>query len=159
MLKLVAIGLWIILVTAGATVTSVQLASSSDGAAGEMEDLGIEKLTSELMSIPVLRAGDVSGYLILQIAFAADRARLEHMKLDPVPFLKDAAFRVVFTRTDVDVRRLRPGDLDSLTAAIAKEANGRLGEELVRDVLLQQVNYVKKEDIRTNWIGADNAGE
>lgn len=49
--------------------------------------------------------------------------------------------------------------IDSLTAAIAAEANLRLGEGMVRHVLLQQLNYVKREEIRTNWIGgAKSAG-
>jgi hypothetical protein len=50
---------------------------------------------------------------------------------------------------------LRGSDLDKLTVAIAKEANSRIGSELVRQVLIQQLNFVPKEDIRTNWIGDD----
>lgn len=157
MLKLVGIGIWLILVTAGATFASVHFGRSQTGEAVPAEDLGLEELTTEMMSIPVLRGGDVSGYLLLQISFAADRALLEHRKLDPMPFLKDAAFRVVFSQADIDVRRPKPGDLDALTTAIAKEANTRLGAELVRQVLLQQLNYVKKEDIRTNWIDSGHA--
>lgn len=160
MLKLVAIGVWVILVTAGATYGSVYLVKSggSETAADE-PDLGVEELKSEMTSVPVLRNGEVIGYLILQLSFGADRRLLEERKLDPLPFMVDAAFRVIFGSTDVDFRRLRSKDLDELTAAIAKEANRRIGSELVRHVLLQQVNFVKREDIRTNWIGNGNAAE
>ncbi len=158
MLKLVSIGIWVILVTAGATFASVHLARTA-GPERPVEDLGVEQMTSEMMSIPVIRGGDVSGYVILQLSFAADRALLEHRKLDPMPFMQDAAFRVVFTQPGIDFLRLKPEDLDALTDRMAKEANGRLGAALVRQVLLQQVNYVKKEDIRTNWIGTGHAGD
>lgn len=160
MLKLVGIGVWVILVTAGATYGSVYLVKSggSETAADE-PDLGVEELKSEMTSVPVLRNGEVIGYLILQLSFGADRRLLEERKLDPLPFMVDAAFRVIFGSTDVDFRRLRSKDLDELTAAIAKEANQRIGSELVRHVLLQQVNFVKREDIRTNWIGNGNAAE
>lgn len=152
MLKLVAIGMWVILVTAGATFASTFFGKQGSASEAAREDLGVEQITSELMSVPVIRGGDVAGYVILQLAFAADRSLLEQKKIEPLPFMKDAAFRVVFTSTDVDFRRLRPGDLDRLTRAIASEANARIGSELVRQVLLQQVNYVRKDDIRTNWI-------
>jgi hypothetical protein len=159
-LKLVAIGVWVILVTAGATYGSVYLARPGGSEpVTEEQDLGVEELKSEMTSVPILRNGEVVGYLILQLSFGADRRLLEERKLDPLPFMVDAAFRVIFGSTDVDFRRLRSKDLDTLTAAIAKEANARIGAELVRHVLLQQVNFVKREDIRTNWIGNGNATE
>ena len=157
MLKLVLIGVWTILVTAGATFASVYLEKPGTGENKQAEDLGVEELTSEMTSIPVIRGGEIVGYVILQLSFAADRVILAQKKLDPMPFLKDAAFRVIFTSSDTDFRRLRPGDLDRLTDAIASEANRRIGGALVRQVLLQQINYVKREDIRTNWISGGNA--
>ncbi|MFO1131772.1 MAG: hypothetical protein U1E16_07175 [Hyphomicrobiales bacterium] len=156
MLKLVAIGVWVILVTAGATFASVYLGSPGGGDAPPA-DQGIDEMTSELTSIPIFRGGDVAGYLILQLSFAADRGLLAQKKVDPLPYLKDSAFRVIFTSEDIDFRHLKPDDLDRLTSAIARQANLRLGAELVRQVLFQQLNYVKKEDIRTNWIGGGGA--
>ncbi|MCA3561386.1 MAG: hypothetical protein IOC82_10220 [Aestuariivirga sp.] len=150
MLKLVAIGVWVILVTAGATFASVYLGQPA-AESSSAEDQGVEQLMSELISVPVIRGGDVVGYVILQLSFVADRALLAQEKLDPIPYIKDSSFRVIFTSFDVDFRRLKPEDLDKLTDTIAREANKRLGMELVRQVLLQQLNYVKKEDIRTNW--------
>lgn len=157
MLRLVAIGVWVILVTAGATYGSVYLASKG-GTASE-PDPGVEELKSEMTSVPIMRGGDIIGYLILQLSFAVDRGLLAERKLDPLPFLIDAAFRVVFSRTDLDFRRLRSKDLEEITAAIAAESNARIGAELVRHVLLQQVNFVRKEDIRTNWISSGNGSE
>lgn len=154
MLRLVAVGLWVILVTAGATFASVYLGAGKSGDTQEKADSGVEELTSEMISIPVMRDGDITGYLIFQLSFAADREILEAKKLDPMPFMKDAAFRVAFASTDLDFRYLKKDDLDRLTADIAKEANASVGAELVRRVLLQQFNFVKKEDIRTNWIGS-----
>ena len=160
MLKLVAIGVWVIVVTAGATYGAVYLSSTSSESSAEDEtDLGVEELKSEMTSIPVLRNGEVTGYLILQLSFAADRKVLAERKLDPLPYLKDAAFRVIFGSNDIDFRRIRSKELDQLTTAIAEEANTRIGGKLVRNVLLQELNFVKKEDIRTNWIGNGPSAE
>lgn len=156
MLKLALVGIWVILVTAGATFASVYLGEAALGSSAETEDLGVEELTSELTSVPIIRGGDVSGYVIMQFSFAADRALLGDSKLDPMPYIKDAVFRVAFTNSEIDFRHLRSGDLDRLTDSIATEANRRLGAKIVRQVLFQQLNFVKKEDIRTNWIGEES---
>jgi hypothetical protein len=105
----------------------------------------------------MIRGGEIIGYLIIQLSFQADRRVLAEKKLEPLPYINDAAFRAIFSSTDVDFRRLRGSDLDKLTAAIMKEANNRIGADVVRQVLIQQLNFVPKEDIRTNWIGNDNA--
>ncbi|MFM8747608.1 MAG: hypothetical protein ACKOED_13240 [Aestuariivirga sp.] len=159
MLKLVGIGIWVILVTASATFASVFLSSGQDSTNQEVTDLGVEQISTDMISIPVIREGDVTGYLVMQLSFAADKATLEEKKTDPVPFLKDAAFRTIFVDANLDVRRLKKKDLDALTAAIIQEANERLGNELVRDVLFEQISYVKKEDIRNNAaINNENGG-
>lgn len=159
MLKLALIGVWLIVVTAGATVASIYLGSHGSTGTSDIEDHGIETLTSELTSVPIIRGGDVTGYLVLQLSFGADKAAMEGRKLDPMPFIKDAAFRVIFTSADVDFRRLKAEDFDLLSQRIGDEANKRLGSGLVRQVLFQQLNYVKKEDIRTNWISGGNGGK
>lgn len=158
MLKLVFVGVWVILVTAGATFGSVYLGKSRAGEKGKPPDLGVEEITAEMTSVPIIRGDAVAGYVVFQLSFAADRALLDEKKLDPLPFLKDATFRVIFTSVETDFKRLKPADLNRLTDAIAKEANRRLGQPLVREVLLQQLNYVPKEDIRTNWTGGSSAG-
>ena len=92
MLKLVAIGIWVILVTAGATFASVYLGKPGAGKGVQAEDIGVEQLMAELTSIPILRGGDVEGYLILQLSFAADRGLLEQKKLDAMPYIKAVSY-------------------------------------------------------------------
>ncbi len=154
MLKAVLLGVWGVVVTALSTLGASYLdLGSAEAPQAEVEDLGTEEMKTEMMSVPMVRGGEVVGYLILQLAFQADKRLLEEKKLEPQAYLTDAALRVALSRTELDFRRLRGRDIDDLTTAIAKEANARIGGELVRAVLVQQLNFVKKEDIRTNWIG------
>jgi hypothetical protein len=156
MLKITMLGIWVIAVTAAATFGSVYLKSVAAGPSAEtQQDLGVEELRAEMTSVPMIRGGAIIGYLIIQLSFQADRRLLEEKRLEPMPYVNDAAFRAIFASTDVDFRRLRSRDLDRLTSAIAKEANARIGADMVRQVLIQQLNFVAKEDIRTNWIGGD----
>jgi hypothetical protein len=151
MLKLVLVGVWVAIVTAGAAYLSATLQATPGATADKEAFQGIESISTEMTSVPMVRGGTVVGYVIIQLNFAADHAKLQALQLEPKPFLIDAAFRVIYANP-ADFTRLRAADIDALTAAIAVEANRRMGGEVVKQVLIQQLNYVRKEDIRTHWI-------
>ncbi|MFT3988546.1 hypothetical protein [Aestuariivirga sp.] len=155
MLKLVLIGVWVAMVTAASAYFGAGLFGGKSGDPQQHADLGVEQLSSDMTSVPMVRGGEIIGYVIIQVTFAADKAVLAELKLDPKPYLTDAEFRAVYGNTEADFTRLRPADIDVLTTAIASEANARIGGKLVRQVLIQQLNYVRKEDIRTHWINKD----
>ncbi|MBI2720138.1 MAG: hypothetical protein HY245_05060 [Rhizobiales bacterium] len=153
MLKLAAIGLWAATVTAGAAYLSAgYLAGANAGKTAKPASLGLEQITSDMTSVPMIRGGAILGYVIIQVNFEADKALLEEMKVDAKPYLVDAAFRAVYSNEETDFTRVKGDDLDRLTRRIAELANGNLGAEVVKQVLIQQLNYVRKEDIRTHWI-------
>jgi hypothetical protein len=102
-------GIWVIAVTAAATFGSVHLKSLSSGSSAEgekQEDLGVEELKAEMTSVPMIRGGEIIGYLIIQLSFQADRRVHGGKNLEPLPYINDAAFRAIFASTDVDFRRL-----------------------------------------------------
>ena len=158
MLRLAGLGVWVILVTAAATYGSVLFyhASQVSGDA-ETADLGVEELKTDMTSVPVIRNGEVIGYVIIQMSFQADRRLLQELHVEPSPYLIDAAFRTIFSSDAVDFRRLRRSDLDRLTSEITRVSNAQFGEALIRTVRIQQLNFVRKEDIRTNWIKSGQA--
>ena len=93
MLKLVFLGVWVILVTAAATYASARFQNMpADSADGEAESHGTEEIKTEMTSVPMIRGGEIIGYVIIQLSFQADRMKLEALKLEPAPYLIDAAF-------------------------------------------------------------------
>lgn len=160
MLKIVLLGVWLIVVTAGAVAGSGYIAAlkKSDGEANAPVDMGVEEVKADMTSVPMIRGGEIVGYLIIQLSFAVDKAVKEETKIDALPFVNDAAFRVIFGSSDLDFRRLTRADLDQITGQISDEANRRIGKKLVRQTLVQQLNFVRREDIRTNWIGNKQQG-
>lgn len=152
MLKLVFIGIWVALVTAGAAYFSAGFMAQPAATAAAEDVVELEQVETEMTSVPMLRGGVVLGYVIIQLNYAVDKAKLEAMHVEPGPFLTDAAFRAVFQSPEADFARLRASDIDALTEAIKVEANKRLGGEIVHQVLLQQLNFVRRDDIRTHWI-------
>ncbi len=161
MLKIVLMGVWLIAVTAGAVAGSGFLTAlkKPEGQADTPVDMGVEDMKADMTSVPMVRGGEIIGYLIIQLSFAVDKAIKEESKIEALPFVNDAAFRVIFGSSELDFRHLTRADIDQITAEITEEANKRIGKKLVRQTLVQQLNFVRREDIRTNWIGNKQSGE
>jgi hypothetical protein len=152
--KLLAIGLWAAGVTSAAAFLSADFFRHAEQQAESAAPAykGVEQLKTEMTSVPMVRGGVIEGYVVIQLSFAADIATLEQLKLEPQPFLVDAAFRTIYENQETNFARMKSADLDRLTEKIAAEANRRIGANLVKQVLIQQLNYVRREDIRTHWI-------
>ena len=153
MLRIIALCIWSIAVTAGSAFVAARVLPDMAAAYSAPVDLGLEELKAEMTSVPMVRGGEVLGYVIIQLTFMLDRASLQSHKLEPGAYLSDAAFRAIYANDQVDFRRLRKSDIDDLLSSIAAEANRRMGADVVRHVLVQQMNFVRKDEIRTNWIG------
>jgi hypothetical protein len=151
-LKLVVIGIWVAAVTAGVAYFSAGFLSQPAGPPATEEHLALEQLATEMTSVPMIRDGTVLGYVIIQLNYAIDKEAKDKAHIDPMPYLVDAAFRAVYQNSQADFAKLRASDIDKLTEAIKAEANKRLGSGMVHEVLLAQLNFVRKEDIRTNWV-------
>ena len=39
-----------------------------------------------------------------------------------------------------------------LARKISEGANAKLGGEVVKDVLMNEINYVPRDEVRTNWV-------
>lgn len=146
------LGGWAAAVTAGAAVASTfwhMVPAPHETSAMASETEGIK---TDMLSVPVIRGGAVIGYLLIQLSFQVDHDQTTAAGFDPAPFIVDAALRVFLTAHRIDVANIGRKTLDEWTDEIVRQANARLGRDLVKSVLVQQLNYVRREDIRTNWI-------
>jgi len=66
----------------------------------------------------------------------------------PHPYVRDEALRAIYSNTTVDFSRLERVDIDALLKAVKTNVNGRLGGELIKDVLVKEFNYVRKDQLR-----------
>ena len=58
----------------------------------------------------------------------------------------DEAFRTLYGDPRLDFRHLEKYDMDGLTKKLAAAINARLGEGMVKDVLIQDFSYMPKNE-------------
>ena len=162
MIKLILVGVWVCVVTLASSYASVMWQGGASGGrdaqsghggghggkGGHKSDSGLEHVRPKMISIPVIADGAVQGYVVTQLVFAVDSKDLSRLSVSPEPLLVDEAFKTIYAGESVDFRHFRKQDLPRLSKKIMNGVNQRVHSQLVKDVLIQELNYVPKEEAR-----------
>lgn len=153
MIKTLLIGLWVCIVALGSSYFFVQMNNSSAAHVAPVEEAEvIEFIKTDMVSVPVIKGGKVQGYLVAQMSFAVNKTATKKLAFEPTPYLVDVAYRALYENSVIDFAQLQPQDLTLLAKKIAEGANAKLGGEVVKDVLMNEINYVPRDEVRTNWV-------
>ncbi|MFI4994551.1 MAG: hypothetical protein ACHQAQ_02040, partial [Hyphomicrobiales bacterium] len=109
---------------------------------------GIEYKKTKMINVPMIADGAVQGYIMAQFVFTAEAAALKKVTVQPEVFLQDEAFRAMYSDEKLDFRHLEKYDITKLTKTLAKKVNERISMDLVKEVLIQEFNYVSKDDMK-----------
>jgi hypothetical protein len=152
-IKTLLIGLWVCIVALGSSYFFVQMNNSSSAHVPSEEEVEVvEFIKTDMVSVPVIRGGKVQGYLVAQLSFAVNKAETAKLPFEPAPYLVDVAYRALYENSIIDFSQLQPQDLTLLARKISEGANAKLGGAVVKDVLMNEINYVPRDEVRTNWV-------
>lgn len=157
MIKLVIAALWISAATTGAVLFSFQWAQPkpevevAPGAFG-----GLDYVKSGIISVPLLESGAVKGYFLARLVYTAESRRLSEVRLPVDALLSDAVYSHLYANPQIDFAQRDTIDLDALRAGIRGAINARIGEDLVQDVLVEQLDYLAKNEVQATTIRAAN---
>jgi hypothetical protein len=148
-LKLILIGLWVCVVTLGSSYAATWWkAGRVDPAVREEVSGGTEYKKTKVINVPMVADGSVQGYIMAQFVFTVDAGVLKGMTVQPDVFLQDEAFRTLYSDDKLDFRHLEKYDISSLTKTLVQKVNERLEVKLLKDVLIQEFNYVSRDDMK-----------
>lgn len=153
MIKLMVAALWISVVTTGAVFYSFQAAQAPDEAASEAEAsafYGLDYVRTGVISVPIFDKGRVQGYFLARLVFTADGQRLAQLKLPAEALFADQVYSYLYANPQIDFTKRDDLDVDSFRASLRTSLNERLGEDFVREVLIEQVDYLPKETVGTH---------
>jgi len=149
MIKFVVAALWISIATTGAILFSFQWASApgEDSASADATAFkGLDYVQTGVMSVPVFDRGRVHGYFLARLVFTAEGTRLAQLKLPAEALLADQLYTHLFDNPQIDFTSRDNLDIDAFRESIRTGVNQRLGEDLIREVLVQQVDYLPKNE-------------
>jgi hypothetical protein len=149
MIRLLLIGLWVCILTAGASYAVVYMGENGSLLPQREEYLdGLQYLKTRVLSIPMVENGSVRGYIVAQFVYTVEGRTMHQLSVPPEPFVVDEAFRKIYADDSMDFRKLARYDLAVLTASIKQRVNERMHGDVVKDVLVEDFNYVAKEEFQ-----------
>jgi hypothetical protein len=147
--RLLVAGVWACIVTVGASLALSYWKEGHAAPADKQEHAGglvYEK--TRVINVPMIAEGSVQGYIVAQFVFTADATVLRQLPVPPEAFVVDEAFRNIYSDENLDFKNLSRFDLTHFARTVREHVNKRLQAEVLQDVLVQDFNYVSKDQIR-----------
>jgi hypothetical protein len=104
-------------------------------------------MKTPMVSVPILSNGEVLGYVVTRLRFAADADLVKTSSIQPEAFVADEAFRLIYETTPKDIKTGRKKALNDLTANIIAGTNKRLGHDVIKDIMIDSWTYLSKQDM------------
>jgi len=151
MIKFIVAAVWIIGVTIGTIFVSYSMSAKPPESAGDSPYNGkLEFVKTDMLSVPVVQDGAVKGYFLSKLVYAADVEKLKKLALPIDTLLVDEVYTFLFSNPSIDFSRVEGVDLNAMRNGLKDSINRRVGDDLIYEVMVEQVDYLTKEQIRDN---------
>ncbi|MGR7994619.1 hypothetical protein [Xanthobacter sp. ZOL 2024] len=157
MIRFIIIGVWVCAVALGSSYAAAYwTAGAASSKAEEPYLAGLEYRRTPNVTIPMIVNGGVQGYVLARLVYTADAAMLRTLPVEPVIFVVNAAFEEIYTNGRVESGKVSKYNLNEMLQRIKVATNTRLNGEVIRDVLVDSLNYIDKTDMRSG-VGVNTA--
>lgn len=152
MLKLLLTGVWVCAVTLGAVYFSVQMATRPP-VTEEAKKPETETIKGEAITVPLIADGAIKGYFLSRISFIVDKEKVKDGHPPTTEVMTDELFTLLVGNQMVDIGNVSSFNVDAFREAIKTDLNKKLGEGIITTVLVEQLDYLSKDDIRSSGSG------
>ncbi|HXV29967.1 MAG TPA: hypothetical protein VD840_06525 [Sinorhizobium sp.] len=148
MLKLLFTGIWVCAVTLGSVYFSMQYASAPVVSDAEAERRASEEyVPGEIITVPVIKDGAVQGYFLAKLSFSAKREGIAKLHAPLRQIVTDELYDMLVGSKFIDVANNESFELPGFKGAVKDGLNKKLGGEVITEVLVEQLEYLSKEDV------------
>jgi hypothetical protein len=148
MIRLLLAGIWASVLSLAAAYAMMHWSQNPAAAIIASGEKKLEEVRTRAINVPIIGEGTVQGYMVAQFVFTVDATALKEMKINPEVYLLDEAFKTIYANEQINFQNIKKQDLPLLAKRLGDNVNKRLGAEIVQDVLIDQLAYIPKKDVR-----------
>lgn len=153
MIKFIAAAIWICIATVGAVFYSFQSAGKSGASEPPKPMLGgLDYVKTDIISVPLIRNSVVEGYFLTNLVYTVEPAQIKKLSIPAPALITDQVYSYLYQNPPIDFTNPETLDIDAFRKNIRDTINARVGEELIHEVLIDQINFLSKDEIRNNTI-------
>jgi len=145
---MIVLGIVVVLSTLLGSYATMQLTAAPAPEAKQKPEV-IQQVKLEPMSVPIIRSGKVSGYILARFAFSATEHTLKDHRNVLTLYFSEAAFKTIYEEPDFDFSALKPVQIDGLRQRIVAATNERAGAHGIKDVFVENLSFLTPEEVRT----------
>lgn len=149
MIRFVIIGVWACLVGLGSSYAAAWYAAGAPRKSEEPYLAGLEYRRLPAITVPMIVDGKLQGYVLAKFVITADAAELRKLPMEPTVFAVNAAFSEIYVNGRIESGKITKYNLPEMLGRIKTSTNTYLNGEVVREVLVDSLNYIDKTDMRT----------
>ena len=150
MLKIIVIGIWVVAVALGSVYFSVNMSMTPEEDPEAKRLASLETIRGDVTSLPVIENGKVTGYFLTRLSYVGDKAKLAEIHIPIDALITDELFTTLVGSHVLDLRDNSGFNLDEFRKTVKEAINKKLGEDAIEDILVEQIDYLSKSDIRSN---------
>ena len=149
MIKILAIGIWIVVATLGSSYVAASMSapSSPEPEAEPTYFAGLDYRKTDTITVPIVAKDKIRGYVLASFVYTIDGETASKLAVAPDPFIVDEAFRAVYSTSQFNFEKAEQFDLAALTGSIRDAVNARYKQEIVHEVLIQQFDFLPKDEV------------
>ena len=148
MIKLLGTGLWASIVTLGALFGVLEWQKNIASAGAAAAEVRLEEFRTKAINVPIIGNGALQGYMVAQFVFTVDAVAMRKLAINPEVYVLDEAFKTIYAGDQINFENMKKQDLPVLAKALAENVNKRLGVPIVQDVLIDQLSYIPRSEMR-----------
>lgn len=151
MFKFLLVGIWVCVVTLGTTYTMMTVFSASateEDGEKKSSTAGLEPVRMDPTSVPVVRDGKIQGYVVATFVFTVESKVIAESTVPVGLYFKDRAFKQIYSNDLMNFDNIKKQELEAFTKELHADVNKKLGAEIIKDVLVEQFDFVPLDQVR-----------
>lgn len=153
MIKTLLIGIWVAAVALGSVYAAISVATP--GPPQEELDKAafyakLERVDSDVISVPVISSGKVHGYFLTQVSFLIEPKDMDVFAITPQEMINDILITQFIGHQVIDFPNMEKFNLEEFRQLVGTALNERVGRDVFHDIIIGRLDYLGKADIRSN---------
>ena len=151
MVKMIILGMIVALATLAGAYAGLVVTTQSKATSGtkEQEQEAVEFVKLDAASIPVIRDGAITGYVVVRSSYSASSKDVKQIRPSMTVFVAEALFKSIYAEEGLNFTAMKPLQLDVLTAGITKAANARIGRDAIKQLAVESLSFLTMEEVRS----------
>ncbi len=149
MVKMIILAFAVAVTTLGGVYAGLVLTAQSKVKADTREQEAVEFVKLDATSVPVIRDGAITGYVVVRAAYSASSTDVKQNRSSLTIYVAEALFKSIYAEVGLNFAAMKPLQLDALREGVQKAANARIGRSAIKQLAIESLSFLTMEEVRS----------